>query len=887
MEPFLLTTKLRIPPQPDRSILRERLTNALERAISRRKLTLIAAPAGYGKTTLLAQWAHSSRVPVAWLSLGEEDNDLERFLRYLLAAWEEAQPGVMESPPGLLLGAMMPDVEAVLPAVVNLASDMPGPVVLVLDDCHLIDDASIHRALTFLLDHLPPSLHFVLAGREEPPLPIARYRARGELLELRAEDLRFLPEETVGFFGSVAELDLSHDDVMALQTQVEGWIAGLQLAALSLRRPAETGRRAVTGKYRFIADYLSEDVLAPLPDEMQQFMLRVSVLDRLCGPLCNAVTGREDGQAVLEAIERKNLFLVPLDASREWFRFHRLFRDFLFECLRQRHPGDIVHLHRRAARWCLAHDLPDRAFQHAVEGDDVELVGRILERYVTSRLLGGEIRVVQRWLGSLPDAWLSSHPTIGLAQAGVLLVTGQFDASARWLDEVERLARARGDDEALHRARATALRCNIACFENDLARAEHLADRALRELPESDLDFLAGIYGALGDTYRRNGHWQKAQESYRKLLNYTHAPAFRVLAVHVYGALADLSLQQGHLRDAAGYWQQALAAIQARENWGRYPLPLTGWVYIRMSELLYEWDDLSGTWDHLSRGLERAELGGDVRSMIAGYLIAGRARLAEGDVSGAEDYLERARPLVEQTQFAHWISRFERLQLELWLAQDRLRAAVTWVDQMLREAALEEREEGGVAQLAVARVWVVIGDQSATGRALALLERLLQAAEGEDRLGIVIEVLAIQALAQWQRGERAASLIALERALRLAEPHGYVRLFADLGLPMARLLQEAHARGVLAPYAENLLASFPPGLAFPGSAGAALPEPLTGREQEILQLIAAGLTNREIGEALVISPETAKKHASNILGKLGAGNRTEAVARARELNLLD
>lgn len=883
-----MRTKLNIPPLRPNLVSRPRLIEQLDLSLKHGyKLTLVSAPAGFGKTTFLAQWAHSSRFPVAWLSLDEEDNDVARFFRYLLEAWEEVQPGLRESRVGLLLGDMVPDMEAVLSAFINVADHVPEQTVFILDDYHLIDDTSIHQALTFLLDHLPPDLHFVLAGRGEPPLPLARYRARHELLEFWAEDLQFLPEETTDFFNEMG-LDLAPEEIVPLQAQLEGWITGLQLAALTLQRDRERADKlVVSGRNRFIADYLNEDVLAPLPEGRQQFLLRTSILDRLCGPLCDAITGRDDGQEMLEAVERENLFLVPMDDRREWFRYHRLFGDFLFDLLNRRYPDEVAQLNRRAGRWYLAHDLPESAFRYAVDGHDVELVSQILERYLIVKLLGGEIRVVKGWLDSLPETWHTSYPMVIFARAGILLITGQFDACAHCLDEVEQLAGVEGEEAELHQARVTAMRCNIACFQNDLARAEVLADRGLRDLPEEDIEFRAGIYGALGDTYARNGRWQEAEESYRKLLDYTHVPAFRVQAVHVYGALADLEIRQGRLRDAATYWQKALTAIQQRGNWGSYPLPLTGWVYIRMAELLYEWNDLVGAWDHLLPGLERAELGGDVRSMIAGYLIAGRLKLTQGDGEAAADYLERARPHVESAQFSHWISRFERFQLELWLAQDRLRAAVGWSDQMLHDATFQERPESEVAQLAMARVLIVKGDIPSVEQALALLDRLLQVAEEEGRASVTIEGLALQALAHERRGDRVGAMTSLEHALRLAEPEGYVRRFADLGLPMARLLQEANSRDVMPDYVEKLLAAFAGDISLPVSAQQVLPEPLTDREEAVLELIAAGLTNREIAEKLVISPETVKKHAGNIYGKLGVGSRTEAAARARELDLLD
>jgi LuxR family maltose regulon positive regulatory protein len=416
------------------------------------------------------------------------------------------------------------------------------------------------------------------------------------------------------------------------------------------------------------------------------------------------------------------------------------------------------------------------------------------------------------------------------------------------------------------------------------------AAQALPNLRAESLSFRASIYHALGDTYRRNGRWQEAKECYLTVLNFADMPGFRLQAivqgVHVFGALADLELRQGRLRHAAGFWSKALAAIRERESWGRIELPVIGWVYIRMGEILYEWNELAEAEDHLARGRARAELGGDVRALIAGYLLAGRLKLTAGDSAVAGEYLERTRQLMENAQLPDWIGRFERLQLECWLAQDGLRAAVTWADAMRRGEAREGQPASEEAQLALARVLIVKGDAPSLAQAHALLQALIQAAEAEGRAGIQIEALALQALAHWRHGDQASAMSDLERALRLAEGEGYVRLFADLGLPMARLLQEARARAVLPEYVETLLAAFGGDLAFPASVEGALPEPLSHREQEILELLAAGLTNREIADQLVISTETVKKHTTSIYGKLAVRSRREAVARARTLALL-
>jgi LuxR family maltose regulon positive regulatory protein len=483
--------------------------------------------------------------------------------------------------------------------------------------------------------------------------------------------------------------------------------------------------------------------------------------------------------------------------------------------------------------------------------------------------------------------WYVTHPLLGLLRSGLLAFTGAFDDCLRCVDDVEqRLALTEPDEARWQLAMVTAVRCFIDCVQNDLPRAEMHADRALRDLRDESIAYRAGIFHALGDTYRRNGRWEDAKRSYLNVLQFTDWPGYRIQSAHVFGALADLDLMQGRLRSAADYWHKALAAIQDQATWGRLPLPVIGWVFVRLGELLYEWNDLAGAWDHLSRGMEQSELGGDVRTLIAGYVIVARVKLTEGDVAAASDFLERARPLVEQAAFPEWTSRFERCRLDLWLAQGRLRAAFDWADAMLQEGVLDEQPESEVTRLALARLLIAKGAAPAREQAWMRLTRLLQVAETKGRKGIQIEALALTALASWQGGDRAGAMTALEQALRLAEPEGYVRLFADLGLPMARLLQEARSRDVMPEYVETLLGAFDADIAVSTSSAGTLAEPLSPREREVLQLISAGLTNREIADRLSISPQTVKKHADSIYGKLEVGNRTEAAAKARALDLL-
>ena len=564
---------------------------------------------------------------------------------------------------------------------------------------------TVYKALAFLIDHLPPTLHFAIAGRGEPPLPLARYRARGELLELGTEHLRFREEETRAFLNQLLENGLSDEAIAPVQDRLEGWVAGLQLVCHAIRRRPETaGSLSVTGKQRFIADYLHEEVLANLDGVTRQFVLQTSILDQLSGELCDATTGRNDSQNMLETLERDGLFLAALDEQRDWFRYHPLFAGVLREELHRQHPQEVASLHCRAARWYLRRAMPEQAFSHAVAGNDVHLVTRIGEDYCVIKMESGELNVVARWLQMIPEAWFARYPLINLLRVCFLIFTGAFDEGARLLDEVEdRIRRAKGRNKREQLAKVATVHCAIACFQNDLALAEAYASEALGSLPMEDRIYRASLYHALGETYSRNACWDQARDSFLKALDVVHEPSWRIRSVHIYGALADLELRQGHLELAGDYWSSALETIQEREMWGRLPIPVTGWVSIRMGELLYERNRLADAWNHLARGLELAELGGDVRSLIAGYLLSARLKLTEGDVDLATQYLDRARPLLEQAPFPEWMGRCKRYQLELWLAQDRLRAVANWADSVATADVGALRDESEIDQLTLAR----------------------------------------------------------------------------------------------------------------------------------------------------------------------------------------
>lgn len=890
MQPLLLATKIQVPPSRPSRLTRPRLIEALNDNVFDHALTLISAPAGYGKTTLMSQWAHArERRNIAWVSLESTENDPERFMRYLVAAWEQAHPGILESPVGLLVGATTPDLESVLEYFVNVATATNAEIVFALDDLHLIESAAVLNALTFLIDHLPPNAHIVASCRGEPNLPLARLRASGMLFELETGDLAFDLRETRWFLDRHAT-DLTDEQIAVVHQQLDGWVAGLQLLGHARRHGfSPVPAVATAGKQRFMTDYLKQEIIDRLSAERRDFLLQTSLLDQLSGELCDHVTEQTGSQQLLGSLEREGLFLLPLDETRTWFRYHPVFAGVLRELLQHDSPRLAAKVHRNAARWYLDNHMPDQAFGHAIASQDIDLVVEIAEDYSVIKLESGEMHTVAGWVEQVPESWYEQNHLLNLLKIAYLLYSGSFEESARLVElTAERIESSPRSDEQRSLGKIATVRCAIACFLNDLPLAENYASDALRDLSPEDRFYRTSVYHALGETYARNAFWEKAAELLKQALAIRHEPSYLIRSVHIYGALADLELRRGRLGAAEEYWRQSLEVIRSQEAWGRLPVLVTGWVFVRMAELHYERNDLEEARPLLERGLELARLGGEPRTLIAGNLLAVRMALACGDVATAEEHLEQARSTVEQTQFAEWTSRFNRVQIELWLAQDRLRAIARWVDDVQASAGEMHQAEPEAEQMTLARALLVLGGPERVASALSIVRELDDLAGAQGRLGIQIEASALQALALQASGDEPGGQIALEQALRLASPQGYVRLIADLGPSMWQLLHEARNRAVMPEYVGQILTAAIGALSR-GSDGrpVALIEPLSDRERQVLELVAAGLTNAEMADRLFISPETVKKHTSSIYAKLAVRRRTEAVARARTLGLLD
>ena len=906
----ILTTKLYVPPPRPHAVLRPRLTGRLNEGLHR-KLTLISAPAGFGKTTLLGEWVAGCERPAAWLSLDEADSDPTRFLAYLVAALQTIAPNIAEGVLGMLQSPRPPPTEAVLTTLLNETATIEDDLALVLDDYHVIDARAVDDALAFVLEHLPPWMHLIISTREDPHLPLARLRARGQLGELRAADLRFTPSEAAEFLEGVMGLDLSAEDIAALEDRTEGWIAGLQLAALSMRGREDVAGfiRAFAGDNRYVVDYLVEEVLQRQPERVRSFLLQTSILERLSGPLCDAVTDQERSNALLEALERGNLFVVPLDDRRHWFRYHHLFADVLRARLMEEQPDRAPTLHRRASEWYERNGSPTDAIRHALAAEDFERAAGLVE-LAALEMLGSNQETLYRWLMALPDEVVRARPVLSVYYAFALLGRGGFEAfdahlrdAERWLDTSADTSERREApsvemvvvDEVAFRSLpgtiAVARAYHAGALGDVFCAADH-ARRALDLLPDDDHLWRGAAASLLGIAYWTSGDLEAAYRSFADGVSHqqmTGQVRFQIAGTYI---LADIRIAQGRLREAVRTYEQSLqvATEQGEPVWG------TANLYVGLSELHRERGDLEAAKQHLLRSKELGEhVVGLPETRYRWYVAMARIKEAQGDLDGALDLLDEAeRQYVESPDPD--VRPIAALKTRVWVAQGRLTEALGWTRERGLSAHddlsyLREFEHITLARVLLAR-YKCDREERYIHEAMGLLERLLKAAEAGGRMGSVIEILVLQALAHEAQGDSPSALVPLERALSLAEPEGYVRIFVDEGLPMARLLYEALSQGVESDYIRRLLAAFPVAESEQTASSpmrgskSELVEPLSERELEVLQLIAEGLTNQEVATRLYLSLHTVKVHARNIFTKLAVKNRAQAVARGRALGIL-
>ncbi|MCB0118336.1 MAG: AAA family ATPase [Anaerolineales bacterium] len=914
----LLTTKLYLPPSRPSIVPRTRLIERLNEGLSSGcKLTLISASAGFGKTTLVSEWIATCGRPVAWLSLDEGDSDPVRFITYLIAALQKIQAGIGDA----LLAAhhasqhQPPSNEIILTALLNEISAIPENFLLILDDYHSIDSQPVDQTLAFLLEHQPPQMHLVIATREDPSLPLARLRVRGQLTELRAADLRFTPSEAAEFLNRMMGLNLSNENVSALESRTEGWIAGLQLAALSMqgREDRASFIQAFTGSHRFVLDYLAEEVLQRQPEPIRNFLLQTAILDKLCASLCNAITGRQDSKEMLFFLEHNNLFLIPLDDQRQWYRYHHLFVDVLRAHLMDIQSAQVIHLHSLASAWYEQNDLQSDSIHHALAAKEFARAADLIELIFPVVNINRQFSTLLSWLKALPDEVVRVRPVLCYAYASASMSRGENESVESRLRDAEQWLNMDGQQESpLDGTRPERSRRMVVVDEEQFRRLSGLialtrggqalgrgdmpetvkyAQRVLEFAPEGDHLMLGGAAAQLGLVAWTNGDLDTARQMTAEGMENLQLGGYISPALGGVITLADIQITQGHLHEAMDTYKRGLqwaTGTRARVLQGAADM------YVGMSNLHYEHNDLEISTQCLLTSQSLGELGGLQQNPYRWRAAMARIRQAQGDLDGALQLLEDAERVYD-ANFSPNVRPLATRKARVWLTQGRLDEALNWA----REQGLSTENELSYLRefdhITFARILLVRYQNDRADGSIdelkGLLERLQKDAEEGRRNGSAIEIWMLQSLAYHAQGDLLSALPSLQHALALAEQQGYVRIFVDEGNSMMGLLREASARKIMPDYTDMLLSALE---AEQGESkdkserprSTFLIEPLSQRELEVLRLIARGLSNQEIGERLFLALDTVKGHNRRIFDKLQVQRRTEAIARARELGLI-
>lgn len=871
------------------------------------KLTLISAPAGFGKSTLVSEWILNCGRQVAWLSLDENDNNATQFLIYVISTLQTISPNLGEDILTALQASQSPPIDSILTVLLNEISAIPNDITLILDDYHLTDSKSVDDVLTFLIEHLPPQMHLVITTREDPSLPIPRLRARNQLTEIRAMDLRFNPAEATEFLNQVMNLDLSVEDVAALDKRTEGWIAGLQLAALSMKGQEDVHDfiQAFTGDHRYIVDYLVEEVLRRQPEPIRDFLLQTSILDRLNGSLCDAVTTQPGSKTKLETLQRSNLFLIPLDDKRHWFRYHHLFADVLRMHLMTEQPDKVSTLHHRASEWYEHNNLTAEAIHHALEAKDFDRAADLIERAVPETRRNRQETQLLSWLKAIPDKVLQNRPVLSVHYAGTLLQLGQLDGvmlrlqqAERWLDlpantQERPIYKDEEDYQRLH-GLVSMYHAAFALIHADVTNTMKHARQVLEFAREND-DLLRGSASSLlGLAHWTNGDLATAYEMFSTGMAHLQKVGFISDVIGGSVTLTDIRITQGCLRDAMDIYEHGL---QLATNQGAPVLRGAADMHVGMSGLYYEHNDLHTAEQHLLKSKQLGELNGLPKNPYRWRIAMARIHEAHGKLDEALSLINEAEPLY-LSDFSPNARPVQALKARVWIKQGELEKALGWA----RERKLSINEDPGYLrefeQITFVRILLsqYRSDykESLLHDAIGYLERLLKAAEAGGRTGSVIEILILQALAHQMDEDIPVALSALERALKLAEPEGYIRMFVDEGSPMSVLLREAAKNRITPVYTAELLSALEaeregygeetPLIAAPASSS--LIEALSQRELDILRLFKTELSGPEIAQELVIALSTVRTHTKSIYSKLNVNSRRAAVKRAIELGLI-
>lgn len=900
-EPSLIRSKLRRPFIRTDLVARPRLQNQIAQGLQG-PLTLITAPAGFGKTTLAASCVDSCSMPTAWLSLDKHDNQISRFLLYLIAALQTVEPAIGKEALQLLTEAQQITPEAVMTGLINDLEATGKEIVLVLDDYHLINSPVLHEALIFLLEHCPGTLHLLIATRSDPPLPLARLRARAQTVELRASDLRFTSAEAAQFLNDVMGLHLNEDAIEALEKRTEGWIAGLQMAALSMRdrRDIDTFIREFAGTNRFIMDFMLEEVLAREPQAVQDFLLQTAILTRLSGPLCDALTGSHNGSQMLEKLEKDNLFVVPLDEERQWYRYHHLFADLLQARLLQSGQAQVARLYKNAAAWCEKAGETSDAIDYAFAARDYEHAASLVARTWYTRSNNGEIETVQSWLEALPQEVISKNALLGTAYCWMLWFTGRVISMEPYLLNAERALKETDlsqvpeeekADYALLPAELAALRSFVVRYRSAPETAITLAEGALELIPaevspQMDAQLRAIIYVALATAYDGAGDLEKAVSAYYesvRLSQHINNASGMAITYRLAGALRLL----GRLHEARTACHDALMYMQTQ---GMAHFPAAGILHMAMSEVLVEQNDLIAAQHHLSQAYELGKYSGRLDAVRNAAYTRSRLGLARHDMDGALTAVEEAEASLGAMPSPLAKSEILAIKARMLTHQGVLSKAAHCAEEATRLAGSDQGQTAEMAALAMARV---ICARSGEEETLSHLSQHINKAEQQGRQGATLELRIQRSLLLTQQDKTNEARADLQHALSIAEAGGYLRIFLDEGQPMQILIKQWLAQAAVGPlrdYAARLLDQFD--IEFGKDKTETVPsadgliEPLSPREMEVLELMASGMTNKQIAAQLIVSPGTVKAHTAAIYRKLNAANRTESVARARQLGLL-
>jgi LuxR family maltose regulon positive regulatory protein len=876
----LLSTKLYLPSTRPEFVPRPHLIERLNDGLHR-KLTLISASAGFGKTSLVADWCRQAEHSITWLSLDQNDNDPVRFFNYLIAALQKLNPKICHAALTILDSPNPFNPEPLLVNLINEINENLGPFFLILEDYHAIETAEIHQAVSFLLDHAPAHMHMTILTRSEPPLPIARLRGQGQLIELHTADLRFRVDEAESFLIDKMDLPLSILDIISLQNRTEGWIVGLQLAALSLQGSEDKAAfiHSFTGSQRFILDYLTEEVLKLQSVEIQNFLLQTSVLERLSGPLCNAVTKRTDSQEILGLLEESNLFVFSLDEERQWYRYHHLFADLLgYHCQRDDHYR-VTDLHLRASNWYEQSGMIPDAVSHAIAAEDMERAADLIEWVSWEMMSRGEMRTLLNWLDSLPRELLPSRQQLGVLYVWALALSGQLSSAETFLSNL---------DDPQVQGEVAALNAYAAIQRENANKAIEYCQQAQILLPENKWFSRSTTAVNLGIAYSRVGNLIEASRTLTEAIQISQAADLKYMTLRAMTTLGQIQKTQGFLRKAIETHRKC---IDLTSDQGQQPVPLAGMAFVGLAASLYEINDLEGAMCYAREGIKLQELGGFVAYMLIGYTVLALVYQAQGDTVKALEISQKAEYLTQKHDDPNLEIMLAYLQVKLWIRQGNILAATLWAQEHKLKSIDDLNSTREVEQKSVARALIAGAtlqreiSNHQVDQALTLLAGLIEIAEVENRMGSMIKLLILQSLAFQIQGYLDLALSSLERSLKLAEPEGYIRAYIDEGKPMERLLRLAQTREISSSYTSQLLGVFrettsssPP--------STQLVEPLSEREIEVLRLIVNGLSNREIAEELVVAVSTIKTHVNHIYRKLEVNSRTQAVARSQQLDLL-